>query len=181
MNVLPDVLARDLAIVFCGTAVSEASARRQAYYAGPGNAFWRTLFDVGLTPRCLEPEEYRCIRHYGLGVTDLAKTVSGSDHVLSANHFDGDALRRRINRCQPRVLAFTSKRAAQEFLGHPVDYGLQHERVGTTELFVLPSPSGAARRYWDTQPWRELARMTAAPRGLIERTPARTARRPSVR
>jgi TDG/mug DNA glycosylase family protein len=159
MSVLPDVLVPGLAIVFCGTAVGAASARRRAYYAGPGNAFWRTLFEVGLTPRHLEPEEYKCITQYGLGLTDLAKTVAGSDEVLSDEHFDRDGLRAKIRRYRPRVLAFTSKRAAEEFLRHPVDHGLLPKQVGKTRLFVLPSPSGAARRYWDKKPWRDLARL----------------------
>jgi TDG/mug DNA glycosylase family protein len=58
---------------------------------------------------------------------------------------------------RPKVLAFTSKRAAEEFLGRPPSYGLQTERIGETLLFVLPSPSGAARGYWDLAPWLELA------------------------
>jgi len=51
MDVLPDMLAPGLRIVFCGTAVGSASARRRAYYASPGNSFWPTLFRVGLTKR----------------------------------------------------------------------------------------------------------------------------------
>jgi TDG/mug DNA glycosylase family protein len=42
---------------------------------------------------------------------------------------------------------------------HSVDYGLMDEKIGDTALFVLPSPSGAARRFWDKKPWRELARL----------------------
>ena len=30
-----------------------------------------------------------------------------------------------------------------------------------TRLFVLPSPSGAARRYWDESWWHALARLVA--------------------
>jgi TDG/mug DNA glycosylase family protein len=157
MSVLRDVLAPGLRIVFCGTAVSSASARRRAYYAGPGNAFWPTLFEVGLTPRLLQPEEYEAITRYGFGLTDLAKTVAGSDTALSDEHFDRRGLRAKIVRYHPRVLAFTSKRAAEEFLGDSVSYGLLQQRVGTTALFVLPSPSGAARRYWSTRPWHDLA------------------------
>jgi TDG/mug DNA glycosylase family protein len=157
--VLRDLLAPGLAVVFCGTAVGAASARRRAYYAGPGNAFWRTLFEVGFTPRLLEPEECRCIRQYGLGLTDLAKTVAGSDRVLTDGHFDRAGLRAKIRRYRPRLLAFTGKRAAEEFIGHPVDYGLLPEKVAKTRLFVLPSPSGAARRYWHKQPWRDLVRL----------------------
>jgi TDG/mug DNA glycosylase family protein len=164
MSVLPDVLAPGLAVVFCGSAVGTASALRRAYYAGPGNAFWPTLAAVGLTPRQLAPEEYKSITKYGLGLTDLAKTISGSDHVLAEKHFDRDGLRAKVLRFRPRVLAFTSKRAAEEFIKYPVDYGLLGETIGETALFVLPSPSGAARRYWDTKHWRELARL----RGDVE-------------
>ena len=159
MSVLPDVLAGNLAVVFCGSAVGAASARRRAYYAGPGNAFWPTLAEVGLTPRLLAPEEYKSITKYGLGLTDLAKAISGSDRVLAEGHFDRKSLRNKILRFCPRILAFTSKRAAEEFIKHPVDYGIMDETIGETMLYVLPSPSGAARRYWDKRPWRELARL----------------------
>lgn len=171
MNVLPDVLAPDLAIVFCGSAVGAVSARRAAYYAGPGNAFWPTLAAVGLTPWRLAPEAYASITRHGLGLTDLAKTVAGSDRILASDHFDRDGLRRKILRYRPRILAFTGKRAAREFVGRLVDYGLLAETVGTTMLFVLPSPSGAARRYWDEGPWRGLAALRGdiVPRARPER------------
>ena len=61
MSVLHDVLVSDLRVVFCGTAAGSASAQRQAYYAGPGDAFWRTLFEVDLTPCLLEPPQYAAI------------------------------------------------------------------------------------------------------------------------
>jgi TDG/mug DNA glycosylase family protein len=166
MTILPDVLAPGLAVVFCGTAVSTVSALRGAYYAGPGNAFWPTLFKVGLTPRLFAPAEYRGIKRYGLGLTDIVKITSGADVALSDKHFDSDRLRNVVLKYRPRVLAFTSKRAALEFVGHPVDYGVLGEKVGETILFVLPSPSGAARRYWSDEPWRELAQLrVAAKRG----------------
>lgn len=162
MTVLPDVLAPNLAIVFCGTAVSNVSARRGAYYAGPGNAFWPTLFAVGLTPRLLQPEEFREVLSCGLGLTDLVKAVSGVDSQLNDEHFDRDRLRATILRYGPKIVAFTSKRAGSEFLGRPVKYGLQSETVGSAMLFVLPSPSGAARRWWDVSPWQELAQLRGA-------------------
>jgi double-stranded uracil-DNA glycosylase len=161
MDILPDILTENLTTVFCGSAVGSASARRDAYYAGPGNAFWPTLFEIGLTPRRLQPEEYRTVTQFGLGLTDLAKSIAGSDSVLREEHFDREGLRRKILRCRPRLLAFTSKRAAQEFLEHPVVYGQQTEWIGGTALFVLPSPSGAARGHWNLEPWRALGRLHA--------------------
>ncbi len=121
MSVLPDVLVPDLRIVFCGTAVGTASAQRMAYYAGPGNAFWRTLFEVGLTPRLLAPAQYATMPQFGLGLTDLAKTVSGSDTTLLQEHFDRDGLAAKMRHFRPKILAFTSKRAGEEFIGHSVE------------------------------------------------------------
>ena len=37
---LPDVLDINPKVIFCGTAAGSTSARRQQYYAGPGNKFW---------------------------------------------------------------------------------------------------------------------------------------------
>jgi double-stranded uracil-DNA glycosylase len=164
MTVLPDVLAHDLDIVFCGTAAGAVSAEKRAYYAGPGNAFWPTLFDVGLTPVALRPEEYAHVTQWKIGFTDLAKHVFGSDSVLARDHFDIERLRELIVEYRPQILAFTGKRAATEFVGHPVGYGLLRETAGSTRLFVLPSPSGAARRYWNADYWRELARLRSASR-----------------
>lgn len=159
-NVLPDLLVPNLDIVFCGTAAGTVSAQQKAYYAHPGNAFWRTLFEVGLTPVRIEPANYACITAFGLGFTDLAKNVFGMDRVLSRSHFDQDALRSKIQQYRPRIVAFTSKRAASEFLGRPVvPYGLLADKVGDTRLFVLPSPSGAARHCWSVQPWLDLAQL----------------------
>ena len=157
--ILPDLLAPGLDLVFCGTAVGAESARRQAYYAGPGNAFWPTLHSVGLTPRRLRPDEYRELLDYGIGLTDLAKEISGNDDILAHSDFDCSRLRALLARYQPRLLAFTGKRAAQQFVGRRVAYGLLAERIGTTRLFVLTSPSGAACRYWSVEPWAELARL----------------------
>jgi TDG/mug DNA glycosylase family protein len=164
VNVLPDVLAPNLDIVFCGTAAGAASAAKRAYYAGPGNAFWPTLFDVGLTPRVLQPHEYGQLTQWKMGCTDLAKNVYGSDSVLARAHFDPHRLRRLISEFGPRIVAFTSKRAAAEFTGHAVDYGLLAETAESARLFVLPSPSGAARRYWNRDHWRELSRLRSAGR-----------------
>jgi TDG/mug DNA glycosylase family protein len=157
MSVLPDVLAPGLRIVFCGTAVSLTSAQLGAYYARPGNKFWATLFKVGLTPRQLRPEEYATITRYGLGLTDLAKSVAGADSTLAAHHFDSRALRVKIEQYRPRILAFTSKRAAKEYLGRAVHYGLLPETIGSTRLFVLTSTSGMAGKSWSIGPREELA------------------------
>jgi TDG/mug DNA glycosylase family protein len=73
------------------------------------------------------------------------------------------ALHERVLRVAPRFLAFTSKRAALAGLGEIEGYGPQRRSLGSTRLWVLPSPSGAATRWWDEGPWRALAAAVEVP------------------
>jgi double-stranded uracil-DNA glycosylase len=157
-HILPDLLRPGLALVFCGTAAGERSAREGAYYAHPGNLFWRALHEAGITPRRFVPADFPALLELRIGLTDLAKRHSGNDADLPPDAFDVPQLLARIERCQPRLLAFTSKAAARAALGRPIDaYGPQPERLGDTQVYALPSPSGQARRHWDIGPWRQLA------------------------
>jgi double-stranded uracil-DNA glycosylase len=158
--ILPDVLAPGLRVVFCGTAPGTRSARDGAYYAHPGNYFWRTLFEIGLTPRVLAPAEFRDVPAFGIGLTDVAKHHFGSDAELPRVAFDDSALRRKLAHYRPRIVAFTSKNAARAGLAtgsRQLAYGEQDARIADTRVFVLPSPSGQARGFWDIEPWHALA------------------------
>jgi double-stranded uracil-DNA glycosylase len=162
MAVLPDVLQPGLTTVFCGSAASSASARQGAYYAGPGNRFWPILFEAGFTPHLFAPSDFRKLAVLGIGLTDLAKHESGMDIALSSSAYDSRLLLQKIETFKPRVLAFTGKRPAGIFLLEALgkglkDYGEQPPRIGDTRIFVLPSPSGAARRWWSVDPWIKLA------------------------
>lgn len=155
--VLPDVLQPDLTVLFCGSAAGRVSAQIGAYYAGPGNRFWPTLHRIGLTPHRLAPHEFPSLPRYGLGLTDLCKSASGADSEIPAGADDPARLRRKIARFRPRIVAFVGKRPARATLGRVPGYGEIVERIGDSRVFVLPSPSGLARRYWDETPWFALA------------------------
>jgi TDG/mug DNA glycosylase family protein len=154
---LPDVLSKDLKVVFCGTAVSDASARIGHYYAGRGNKFWIVLKKIALIPSDFRPEEFIQLTEYGVGLTDLVKHHSGSDAKLLADQFDVEGFNEKIRSVCPRTVAFNGKKAAETVLLHPVQYGLQKETIGDTALFVLPSTSGAANRSWNPKEWERLA------------------------
>lgn len=160
-DILPDVLARELLLVFCGTAASTASARATAYYANPGNRFWRALHRAGFTPRQFAPEDFRNLLALGIGLTDLCKNSAGNDSDIAFTQGDVVALRDKLLWYQPKIAAFTSKTAWRTFSSQPMSkpaaYGWQTEQIGQTRCFVLPSPSGSARRYWDIAPWQILA------------------------
>jgi len=148
-------------VVFCGTAPGTASAQAGAYYAGPGNRFWATLHEVGLTPVLLLPAEFARAAEFGIGLTDISKTASGSDAEVGDRGLDRKRLTATIATFAPGHLAFNGKNAARAALGRPVIYGPQPETIGSASVWVLPSTSGAARGFWDIGPWRDLARAVA--------------------
>lgn len=158
---LPDMLEANLKVVFVGTAAGRSSAAVSAYYAHPGNRFWRTLHDVGITPREYKPREFRKLLELGIGFTDMSKVGCGMDHQIKQELFDARLFEANIRKHQPRAIAFTSKKAASLWLGKQTSailLGRQKPRPPNfPEVFVLPSPSGAASRYWNLEPWRELS------------------------
>ncbi len=167
---VPDLLAPGLDLVFCGTAPSPASFKARAYYANPGNAFWPTLFAVGLTPERLAPQRYPELLGHGIGLTDLNKTEVGSDHELTPAAMDATALHAKLRKYRPAAIAFTSKNAASLALGTKVPpYGRQVERLEGAVVFVLASPSGRARSFWTIAPWKEAAAFVHERRSHRER------------
>lgn len=165
-DVVADVLAPGLRVVFCGTRPSTVSALRKAYYAKPGNRFWPTLHAIGLTPAVFAPEQYGKLLPLGIGLTDIAKTSAGQDATMTNEDIDVRRLWISMRRYRPRILAFTSKTAAMHALADGslkgrrtggVPYGAQAAPVDGIEVHVLPSTSGLATSYWNIAPWQALA------------------------
>jgi double-stranded uracil-DNA glycosylase len=161
-HVLPDLIKPGLRIVFCGTAAGNVSAARGAYYAHPQNRFWSALHAFGLTPRQLRPEDYAELPQWGLGLTDIAKHVSGVDRELPPGVLGREAcaaLEAKMIAAEPAWLAFTSLTAGRRYLGWPAGFGEQPERIGRTRLWLLPSPSPTAGWNWERNAhwWRMLA------------------------
>lgn len=163
---LKDVLSKGLDVVFCGTAKGKASARLGFYYAGPGNKFYGILYKIGLTPNKLEPKDCYNINSFKVGLTDLVHNQAGNDKDIAKENYDVSGFTEKIRFYQPKFVAFTSKTAASFVMGFQgvtslVKYGLQNNTIGTTKIFVLPSTSGNARRFWDESYWFDLKNLLA--------------------
>jgi TDG/mug DNA glycosylase family protein len=157
MSVLPDILAPNLDVVFCGTAVGKASASRGHYYSGPGNKCWQLLHVAGFTATRLRPEDDVTLPALGLGITDLVKDVAQShDRGLD---FSKTRFAAHIEEANPRWIAFnglTSGRAAARRLGHrATGLGPQPWHIGQSQVYVLPSSSAAnaTMRYNEKLKW----------------------------
>ena len=164
-HILPDRLKPGLKLVFCGTAAGRQSALQQAYYAHGQNKFWSTLHKTGLTPRLFAPQDYESLWELGIGLTDIAKHVYGMDHQLPKDALGPEAvaaLKARILKARPRILAFTSLNGGRKVMGPKAVAGEQPHRIGETRVFILPSPSPMAANHWDIKPWRDLAKAVKA-------------------
>ncbi|WP_425147985.1 mismatch-specific DNA-glycosylase [Deinococcus sp.] len=142
-----------------GSAPSTISARARAYYANPQNKFWRTLSAAGLTPRQYLPQEYPLLLRLGIGLTDLAKRHAGADAALPRGAWDRGELLEKLELYRPRLVAFTSKKAASEGLGVPtgkLPYGVQAEPLLGAEVWVLPSTSPLGDNHFRLEPWLAL-------------------------
>ncbi len=158
---LKDVLKENLDVVFCGTAKGKASALKGYYYAGPGNKFYAILHSAGFTSKRLLPTDCYTINVYGIGLTDLVHTEYGNDNQISKESYEVDAFIAKMIQYKPQFIAFTSKAAAAYAFGFKgvtslIDYGLQSQKIGVSQVYVLPSTSGSARRFWDERYWKEL-------------------------
>jgi len=160
-HVLPDHLKPGLKLVFCGTAAGRQSALSGTYYANRQNKFWKTLYEVGLTPSLVMPHDYETLWDLGIGLTDIAKYAYGMDHQLPRDALGPEAvaaLETRIRKMKPAILAFTSLNGGRKVMGPQAVAGEQPEMIGNTRVFILPSPSPLAANHWDIKPWRALAR-----------------------
>ena len=103
------------------------------------------------------PRTSRRLPEHGIGLTDICKVLHGSDAEVGTVEFDVGGLQERIAAVEPAILAFNGKNAARGALERDVVYGPQPEQLGGAEVWVLPSTSGRARRFWRPEPWEELA------------------------
>ncbi len=156
--VLEDTLEYGQRLVICGTAAGDTSAAKEYYYAGSGNKFWAILHKTKLTAQQLHPNEYKILKDYSIGLTDIVKDQHGNDSKINFNNSQSNELRRKIILFKPKVLCFNGKEAAKRFFNKKaVDYGVCKEIIGDTILYIAPSTSGLAAKWWDESFWHELS------------------------
>jgi double-stranded uracil-DNA glycosylase len=144
-SAIPDVLAPDLRVLFCGINPGRVSAAAHAHFANPRNDFWRLLHAAGFTPRLLEPHEQFELLDYGVGVTNAASRTTPGSGDLRKTDFAGAAerLERIAHELKPRWIAFVGKEAYRGTFGERPELGEQERLLARTRLFVLPSTSPA--------------------------------------
>ncbi len=104
---VPDLIAPDLNVLFCGINPSLYSAATGHHFARPGNRFWPALHGAGFTDRVLKPWEEKLLLGYGLGITNLVSRATAAAAELTAEQFRRGRHRlvHKIRLYRPRCVA----------------------------------------------------------------------------
>lgn len=174
---LRDRIEPGVRVLFVGINPGIRSAETGHHFAGYSNRFWKLLYESRLVAGPVTCEDDDRLPAFGYGITNIcARATPGIDTLLPAEYLVGRArLRRKILRYRPEVVAMVGVTVFRAMFPHhkgPVTLGLQQEKIGGSDVFVLPNPSGRNANF-------SYAEMLAAFRALRRySTPARKAPRP---
>ena len=146
----PDVIARDLRVLFVGINPGLYTAAVGHHFARPGNRFWPALFAAGFTSRLLSPFEEQELLSFGLGITNLVNRATAAADELSPEELaaGGVQLVEKVKRYQPRSIAVLGIGAYRSAFSRPkASPGPQPEPIAGAPVWVLPNPSGLNAHY----------------------------------
>ena len=144
---LRDRIKPGVRALFVGINPGVRSALTGHHFAGFSNRFWKLLYDSRLVPEPITYEDDDRLPEFGYGITNIcARATPGIDTLDAHEYVEGRIkLRRKIARYRPAIVAMvgvTVFRAMFPERKGAVKLGPQPERIGESEVFVLPNPSG---------------------------------------
>ena len=145
---ITDIIDEDLAVLFCGINPGLSTAHHGYHFANANNRFWKVIHQAGFTECLLKPEEEQHLLDTRCGITMLVErpTVEATELVRDELREGGAALTAKIEKYQPQTLAVLGKQAFSKAFGiSKVSWGRQALKIGRTEVWVLPNPSGLNR------------------------------------
>jgi double-stranded uracil-DNA glycosylase len=163
---VPDVIAPDLRVLFCGINPGLYTAAIGHHFGRPGNRFWPALYASGFTDRLLSPYEEHELLPRGYGITNVVNRATATAAELSTAELVAGGLRLEatVRRYRPRYIAVLGVTAYRVAFGRPkAGFGQQDEQLAEAIVWVLPNPSGLNAHY---QP-KDLARVFGELRAAV--------------
>src|SRR5881275_2516955 len=101
---VPDVIAKNLRVLFVGINPGLYTAAVGHHFARPGNRFWPAMHKGGFTPQQLSPFESAKLLDLNLGITNMCPRPTAMAHQLSTHELRKGAkiLTRKVLRYKPR-------------------------------------------------------------------------------
>ena len=142
---VPDVIAPNLKVLFCGINPGLYTAAIGHHFGRPGNRFWPVIHQSGFTPRLYSPYEDNDLLELGYGVVNVVNKATATADQLTREELlaGGASLRKKVLKYKPQILAVLGMGAYRTAFQQPqAAIGEQTERIGPTRVWVLPNTSG---------------------------------------
>ena len=163
---LRDRIRPGVQVLFVGINPGVRSSLTGHHFAGFSNRFWKLLYDSRLVPEPISYTDDDRLPEWGYGITNLVPRPTPGIDTLERHEYAAGrvSLRRKILRHRPAIVALIGVTVFRALFPEPkgVSLGRQRERIGESEVFVLPNPSGRNANY-------TYAEMLAAFRALARR------------
>jgi TDG/mug DNA glycosylase family protein len=147
---VPDVIAANLLVLFCGINPGLYTAAVGHHFARPGNRFWPALHKSGFTDRLISPFDEQELLNSGIGISNVVPHATASAAELTPEDFiaGGRTLASKVKRYGPKIVAILGVGAYRHAFGKPkAQIGEQAERIHDARVWVLPNPSGLNANY----------------------------------
>src|ERR1700759_2213002 len=144
-KLVPDLLAKDLIVLFAGINPGLYTAAIGHHFGRPGNRFWPALHGGGFTPRLFSPFEGSLLLDLKFGITNIVEraTARADDPTADDLRPGGQRLQAKVKRWRPTVVAFVGIGPYRIVSGIKDSHvGLQEAPFGGSHAWVLPHPSG---------------------------------------
>ncbi|NPD05221.1 mismatch-specific DNA-glycosylase [Nocardioides sp. zg-1308] len=150
---VPDLLpapGEPLRLLFVGINPGLWTAATQTHFAHPGNRFYPALLRAGILDVPVDQaagmteDDRDALRRRGIGITNLVARATARADELTAEELrvGGERLRSLVAERSPRVVAVAGVTAYRTAFGERRAQVGEQPRWGTSQVFVLPNPSG---------------------------------------
>ena len=165
---LRDVVRPPVSVLFVGINPGMRSAAIGHHFAGYSNRFWKLVYESGLVPEAIGPEDDGRLPEWGYGITNLVpRPTPGIDTLTPTDYVAGERLlRRHVRQWKPALVAFVGvtlyRTVFRPKASARVVCGLQRERFEGVPVFVVPNPSGRNANFSQQEmlaAYRSLARV----------------------
>lgn len=148
---VPDLVAPGLKLLFVGINPGLWTAATKTHFAHPGNRFYPALLAAGIIDRLpdaangMTDADRASFLARGIGISNLVHRATARADELDRTELREGASRLTadVERWAPAVVAVVGLTAYRQGFGRPKAVaGLQPERLGPAQLWVVPNPSG---------------------------------------
>lgn len=153
LRLLKDRIRPPVRVLLVGINPGVRSSQVGHHFAGPSNRFWKLLYESRLVSEPIGFADDHRLHEWGFGITNLIpRPTPGIDTLRREEYLAGaKALRRKIRRVKPEVVAFVGVTLFRSVFGRRagerVALGAQPETLEGARVFVLPNPSGRNANY----------------------------------